>query len=35
MMYGYGQGLIGQINEIVWLIAGVLLVVWLWRQVKK
>lgn len=35
-MMGYGGGnLLGFANEIVWLAVGVLLVIWLWGQVKK
>ena len=32
--WGFG-GLLGQVNEIVWLVVGVLLAIWLWGQVKK
>jgi len=34
MGWGYG-GLLSSANEIVWLIVGILLIVWLWSQVKK
>ena len=32
--WGFG-GLLGIVNEIVWLAVGILLVMWLWEQVKK
>jgi uncharacterized membrane protein YhhN len=32
--WGYG-GLLSSVNEVVWLIVGILLIVWLWNQVKK
>jgi hypothetical protein len=37
MGYGFmGAGnLLGQVNELVWLVVGVLAIVWLWGQVKK
>jgi len=37
MEYGFmgGGNLLGQVNEIVWLVVGVLAIVWLWGQVKK
>jgi len=36
-MMGYGNGLesFGFISEIVWLLVGILLVVWLWRQLNN
>jgi len=36
-MYGGGgfDNLISFASELVWLAVGVLLVMWLWRQVKK
>jgi hypothetical protein len=32
--WGFG-GLLSSLNELVWLAVGILLVVWLWRQVKN
>lgn len=32
--WGFG-GLLGSLNELVWLVAGILLIVWLWGQVRK
>jgi len=35
-MGGFGfNGLLGFANELVWLVVGVLLIMWLWGQVKK
>jgi len=34
MMY-WGGGGFGVLSELVWLVVGVLLIVWLWRQIKK
>jgi len=36
-MMGYGNGLesFGFISAIVWLLVGILLVVWLWRQLNN
>jgi|GEM_PF-3556666 len=31
---GYGNSL-GVLSQIVWLIAGILLAVWLWKQIQK
>ena len=31
---GYGSAF-GSLNEYVWLVAGVLLIVWLWKQLGK
>lgn len=31
---GYG-GAFGAVSELVWLVAGVLLIVWLWKQIQK
>lgn len=39
MGFGYGgmgiMGTIVSLNGIVWLIVGILLIVWLWKQVGK
>ena len=33
---GWGfSGLFGFVNEIVWLIVGILLIMWLWEKVKR
>lgn len=35
-MGGYGfNSILGFANEIIWLAVGVLLIIWLYRQVKK
>jgi len=33
--WGFGGGLFGLASDLVWLAVGILLVIWLWRQVKK
>ena len=35
MGWGFSGGLFGLASDVVWLAVGVLLVVWLWRQVNK
>ena len=35
MMGSWGGGLIGLVNELVWLGVGILAIMWLWNQVKK
>lgn len=39
MMGGYGGGgtffLLAGLTWVVWLVVGVLLAVWLWKQIKK
>lgn len=35
MMGSWGGGLIGLVNELVWLGVGILLLMWLWGQVMK
>ena len=30
---GYG-GAFGWVSELVWLIVGIMLIVWLWKQIK-
>lgn len=29
------NGLVGFVNELVWLVVGVLLIMWLWAQIQK
>jgi hypothetical protein len=35
MMNYWGGGIFGFLNELVWLIVGVLLIIWLWHQIKR
>lgn len=38
MGYGYGWmggGGFGLINELVWLVVGILLIIWLWKNITK
>lgn len=35
MGWGYGGGLLGLANELVWLAVGVLLIMWLWGKIKQ
>lgn len=35
MMGYWGGGLFGTLNELVWLAVGVLLIIWLLKQLKK
>ena len=35
MMSGWGGGILSSANEVVWFVAGVLFVMWLWKQIAK
>ncbi len=38
MGFGYGGGfgpLLSLLSSIVWLVAGILLIIWLWKQISK
>ena len=35
MNWGYGGSLLAGLTWVVWLVVGVLAIVWLWKQIQK